>query len=260
MARSSTPVPKSWWRQRAGERQQPAQRVHGLRARDLRRLRGYFQGANDPPHAAYVGHECHPRHHPGRRHPDRRHRPRPAADRPGPGRRHPRHHQRGRRLRRDRPDAGDVQGPPDPRTKREARARREEARMTMAVALAYLVAAVLFIIGLIQLSSPRSARRGNQSAAVGGASRLLATIPLLHFTEAGIVITLIGLLIGTPIGAFGARRVKMTAIPQMVALFNGVGGGAAALVALSQPLFPGSHPPFSPALSDPKSTRLESSH
>ena len=116
--------------------------------------------------------------------------------------------------------------------------------MTVAVALAYLVAAVLFIVGLIQLSSPRSARRGNQIAAVGMAIALLATIPLLHFTEAGIVITLIGLLIGIPIGALGARRVKMTAIPQMVALFNGVGGGAAALVAVSELLLQSSHPPF----------------
>jgi len=116
--------------------------------------------------------------------------------------------------------------------------------MTLAVALAYLVAAVLFIVGLIQLSSPRSARRGNQIAAVGMAIALLATIPLLHFTSAGIAITVIGLLIGIPIGAFGARRVKMTAIPQMVALFNGVGGGAAALVAVSELLLQGSHPPF----------------
>src|SRR5205823_6462465 len=103
--------------------------------------------------------------------------------------------------------------------------------------------------GLIQLSSPRSARRGYQIAAVGMAIALLATIPLLHFTESGIVITLIGLLIGIPIGAFGARRVKMTAIPQMVALFNGVGGGAAALVAVSELLaLSGARPEFQTGL------------
>ena len=116
--------------------------------------------------------------------------------------------------------------------------------MTVAIALAYLLAAVLFIIGLIQLSSPRSARRGNQIAAVGMVIALLATIPLLHFTGAGIAITVLGLLIGVPIGAVAARQVKMTAIPQMVALFNGVGGGAAALVAVSELLLQGSHPPF----------------
>ncbi|TMC61890.1 MAG: NAD(P)(+) transhydrogenase (Re/Si-specific) subunit beta, partial [Chloroflexota bacterium] len=101
--------------------------------------------------------------------------------------------------------------------------------MTVWVALAYLLAAVLFIVGLIELSSPKTARRGNQIAAVGMVIALLATIPLLHFTSAGIAITIIGILIGVPIGAIGARQVKMTAIPQMVALFNGVGGGAAAV-------------------------------
>jgi len=117
--------------------------------------------------------------------------------------------------------------------------------MKIAVALAYLLAAVLFILGLIQLSSPRSARRGNQIAFVGMVIALLATYPLLHFTTAGIVIVLLGLAIGIPIGAIAARRVKMTAMPQMVALFNGVGGGAAALVAVSELLLQGTHPPFS---------------
>jgi len=119
--------------------------------------------------------------------------------------------------------------------------------MTVWVSLAYLVAAVLFIFGLIELSSPKSARRGNQIAAVGMVIALGATIPLLHFTTAGVVITLIGLVIGVPIGAIGARQVKMTAIPQMVALFNGVGGGAAAVVAVSELLVKGSHPGFAVA-------------
>jgi NAD(P) transhydrogenase subunit beta len=116
--------------------------------------------------------------------------------------------------------------------------------MTVWVALAYLLAAVLFILGLIELSSPKTARRGNQIAAVGMVIALGATIPLLHFTTAGIAITILGILIGVPIGAIGARQVKMTAIPQMVALFNGVGGGAAAVVAVSELLLQGSHPPF----------------
>jgi len=116
--------------------------------------------------------------------------------------------------------------------------------MTVWVSLAYLVAAVLFIFGLIELSSPKSARRGNQIAAVGMVIALGATIPLLHFTTAGIIVTIIGILIGVPIGAIGARQVKMTAIPQMVALFNGVGGGAAAVVAVSELLLKGSHPAF----------------
>jgi len=112
------------------------------------------------------------------------------------------------------------------------------------IALAYLLAAVLFILGLKQLSNPRGARRGNQTAAVGMVIALLATIPLLHFTMAGIIVTFLGLAIGAPVGAISARRVPMTAMPQMVAAFNGVGGGAAALVAISELLHTGSHPAF----------------
>ena len=116
--------------------------------------------------------------------------------------------------------------------------------MSLAISLAYLVAAVLFILGLRQLSSPRGARRGNQTAAVGMVIALAATIPLLHFTTVGLVIVLIGIAIGAPIGALTARRVHMTAMPQMVAIFNGVGGGAAALVAVTELLDQGMHPAF----------------
>jgi len=119
--------------------------------------------------------------------------------------------------------------------------------MSTAIAIAYLVAAVLFILGLKQLSSPKGARNGNFTAAVGMVIALLATLPLLHFTTAGVVIILIGVVIGTAVGAVGARMVKMTAIPQMVALFNGVGGGAAALVAVAELLTFGVHPSFSEA-------------
>ena len=116
--------------------------------------------------------------------------------------------------------------------------------MNVAIAFAYLVAAVLFILGLSQLSSPKGARQGNQTAAVGMVIALLATLPLLHFTTAGLAVTILGVVIGAPLGAVSARRVKMTAMPQMVAAFNGVGGGAAALVAVSELLSQGTHPPF----------------
>jgi NAD(P) transhydrogenase subunit beta len=112
------------------------------------------------------------------------------------------------------------------------------------VTLAYLLAAVLFILGLKQLSSPKGARNGNFIAALGMLIALAATIPLLHFTRAGLVITGIGIAIGTVVGTVGARMVRMTAIPQMVALFNGVGGGAAALVAVAELLKFGPHPPI----------------
>ena len=117
--------------------------------------------------------------------------------------------------------------------------------MNLVQAIAYLVAAVLFILGLRQLSSPRGARNGNFTAAIGMVIALGATIPLLHFTTAGIVIIAVGVVIGAVIGTVGARMVRMTAIPQMVALFNGVGGGAAALVAVAELLRFNSSPPFS---------------
>jgi H+-translocating NAD(P) transhydrogenase subunit beta len=108
--------------------------------------------------------------------------------------------------------------------------------VNIATALIYLLAAVLFIVGLKFLSSPRGARRGNTVAAAGMVLAVAWTVVLLRdqFTVAGIVICVLGVLIGSVAGTVGARRVKMTAMPQMVALFNGVGGGAAALVAVSE--------------------------
>ena len=116
--------------------------------------------------------------------------------------------------------------------------------MTVAITLAYLLAAVLFILGLKQLSSPKGARNGNFTAAAGMVVALGATVPLLHFTSAGLIITGIGIAIGGLVGTVGARMVRMTAIPQMVALFNGVGGSAAALVAVAELLKFGVHPQF----------------
>jgi NAD(P) transhydrogenase subunit beta len=114
--------------------------------------------------------------------------------------------------------------------------------MSVWIALAYLLAAVLFILGLRQLSGPKTAVRGNQTAAVGMLIALLATLPQHHFTTAGVIIIVVGIVIGAPVGAISARRVQMTAMPQMVAAFNGVGGGAAALVSLSELLHRGLHP------------------
>ncbi len=101
-----------------------------------------------------------------------------------------------------------------------------------AIRLAYLVAAVLFILGLKFLSTPRTARRGNVVAGVGMLVAIVATL-----ADARVVSFLwivVGIAVGTAIGAVAAQRVKMTAMPQMVALFNGVGGGAASLIAASE--------------------------
>jgi len=121
---------------------------------------------------------------------------------------------------------------------------------TLLLQVLYLVAAALFILGLRQLSSPKSARRGNWTAALGMIIALATTVVdralAGGFTSAGIAISIIGVAIGAVVGTVGARRVQMTAMPQMVALFNGVGGGAAALVAVYELL----HFPLHPAFAD----------
>ena len=99
-----------------------------------------------------------------------------------------------------------------------------------AISLTYIAAAVLFIFGLQRLSSPRTARSGNRLAAVGMFLALAATLfdrQILSFT-----LIAVGILIGAVVGVVSARRVKMTAMPQMVALFNGAGGATAALISL----------------------------
>jgi proton-translocating NAD(P)+ transhydrogenase subunit beta len=108
--------------------------------------------------------------------------------------------------------------------------------MIIATELIYLLAAVLFILGLQFLSSPRTARRGNWVAAAGMVLAVAWTVVVLRdtFTLAGIIICVAGVAIGGVVGVVSARTVKMTAMPQMVAIFNGVGGGAAALVGLSE--------------------------
>ena len=99
-----------------------------------------------------------------------------------------------------------------------------------AISLSYIAAAVLFIFGLKQLSSARTARAGNRLAAVGMAVALAAT--LLDRQILSFWLIAIGILIGAIVGVVSARRVKMTAMPQMVALFNGAGGATAALISL----------------------------
>jgi len=96
------------------------------------------------------------------------------------------------------------------------------------VNLLYIVAFVLFIEGLRRLRGPRTAVRGNQIAAVGMAIAVVATLLVPGVGDWLLIV--IGVAIGTAIGIPSARSVKMTAMPQMVALFNGVGGGAVALI------------------------------
>lgn len=101
--------------------------------------------------------------------------------------------------------------------------------------LAYLVASLTFIVGLKMLSNPASARRGNLVAAIGMSLAILATIFLYKEGEQGLSNygwIFGGLLIGTIVGTLAAKKVKMTAMPQMVSLFNGMGGACAALISI----------------------------
>ena len=107
--------------------------------------------------------------------------------------------------------------------------------------LFYLIAATCFIIGLKRLSHPKTARSGNIIAAVGMLIAIVATLVSSDILDLRLIA--IGLIIGSTIGALFAARVQMTQMPQMVAIFNGFGGGASALVASSE-FFTTTNSPF----------------
>src|SRR4051794_7630490 len=228
------PAPSKRWRPRPDAPDQPGD----PRAGRLRRLLRDLEGPEHAAHAADVGHQRHPRHRAARR---------PARARPRRQRHvqqdHPRHRgglrhdQRRRRLPRHRPHARDVQG----QEARHGRGAQEVTRILAETALPsprdvsyvlYILAFSLFIYGLGGLTGPRTAVRGNRIAAVGMAVAVLATFLYKGFGEWGLIV--LGIALGTAVGVPAARQVKMTAMPQMVALFNGVGGGAVALIAWSE--------------------------
>jgi NAD(P) transhydrogenase subunit beta len=98
-------------------------------------------------------------------------------------------------------------------------------------ALAYLIAAVLFILALRGLSHPETSRRGNQLGMAGMAIAVLATLAHAGMSAGGYVLDVLGIVIGGGIGAFIARRIQMTALPQLVAAFHSLVGLAAVFVA-----------------------------
>ncbi len=103
--------------------------------------------------------------------------------------------------------------------------------------ITYVIASILFILGLKMLSHPLTARRGNILAAIGMVMAIIATI-LFHQKDGkpigNIGFIIAAIVIGTIIGWVIAKRVKMTAMPQLVSFFNGMGGAAAALISMME--------------------------
>src|SRR5882757_1739022 len=105
--------------------------------------------------------------------------------------------------------------------------------------ICYLIASVTFILGLKMLSNPASARKGNLVAAFGMGIAIIGTIFLYKNSETGEGLHNLGwifggLVIGGIIGTLAAKKVKMTAMPEMVSLFNGMGGACAALISITE--------------------------
>ncbi|MEZ4425419.1 MAG: NAD(P)(+) transhydrogenase (Re/Si-specific) subunit beta, partial [Gemmatimonadota bacterium] len=103
---------------------------------------------------------------------------------------------------------------------------------TTLVEVAYLVSATLFVFGLKRLGSPATARRGNQLASLAMLVAVVAAViehQILNWGMVGL-----GLILGSLVGAVLARRVQMTSMPELVGIFNGLGGGASAVVAAAE--------------------------
>ena len=111
--------------------------------------------------------------------------------------------------------------------------------ISILVRLAWLAGASAFVLGLMRMNSPATARNGNLLSAGGMVIAIVATAVFLlarpsdaEFNSLGWLIIVVGIVIGGGAGLYSARTVKMTAMPQLVSLFNAVGGGAAALIAI----------------------------
>src|SRR5256886_11376961 len=200
-----------------------------LHARGLHRLRGHLARAGDPAYPAHVGLEFRARHRAGRRDGRARRRAHPAREDHRLHRRAARRRQRRGRLRRDRAHARDVQ------VERRAQPAQEAALMPaglsagLAIQASYFLTAVLFIMGLKRMSSPVTARSGILWA---GAGMLVATlITFLYPGMSNYGLILPAMLVGAVLAWWSGKRVAMTNIPQMIALYNGMGGGASAAIA-----------------------------
>ncbi len=107
---------------------------------------------------------------------------------------------------------------------------------TWSTQLIYVLSASCFVLGLHQMNNPATARRGNQVSIAGMVAAIAVTLAIvIHsgaITATGWAVMIAGALVGSAVGLYSARTVQMTAMPQLVSVFNAVGGGAAALVAI----------------------------
>src|SRR3989441_500622 len=223
MARScTTRLAKSSSHRKCRRERRRDRRGIRLHPRHLCGFRGHLQSAVDAAHPAHEWRQRDPRDRHRRRDARRERHTRTVRHHPRVSRGRARHGERRRRFRRDRSHARHVQATTDP-----------EDRMTVEtlIPIAYLIAAVTFILGLKGLSSPTTAVQGNRIAAAGMLIAVVATF-FAQDAQGSVPLILAGMAVGGVAGFAGARVVKMTAMPQMVALFNGAGGGAAALVSI----------------------------
>src|SRR5439155_9051353 len=257
-ATSSTPARAPRWRRRRDPGEHAHDRPGDPGAGGVHRLRGDLQGAQHAAHAPDVGHERDPRDRAARGPADRG----PVGQRllqqgAARDRDRLRHDQHRGRVFGHGPHAGDVQVQAQAQAERRGRARaggRSRARAssrrrrasgavihpvpatflqsTSFIYVLYIVAFSLFIQGLRGLSGPTTAVRGNRIAAVGMGIAVVAT--LLNRGEGNWGLIALGIALGTAVGMPAARQVRMTAMPQMVALFNGVGGGAVFLISWTE--------------------------
>src|SRR5262245_16111054 len=229
------------WRRRHDRRLHRALHLH---ARRIHGLRSHRAGARHPAYAAHVGLELRARHRAGRRHGRARARGDAGRAHHRLRRRRARRGQCRRRLRRHRADAGDVQGERRPETEGAGEVSLLTAgQADTLIQATYFAAALLFIVGLKRMSSPVTARRGIVWA---GAGMLVATLVTFLWPDsqpANLPWIVAAIAIGGIAAWVSGKRVAMTNMPQMIALYNGMGGGAAAAIAAVELLAGKTHGP-----------------
>src|ERR1700691_1159229 len=219
--KSNTKRPAKRWRGSHDRWRHCALHIHAGRVHGLR---GHLARAGHPAHAAHVRLEFRARHRLGGSH-----------GRAGRGRQHPAaRHRLHRRVSRGRQCGGRLRG--DRAHAEDVRLRREEARyqkmsLQTLTQLSHLVAAALFILGLKRMSSPVTAVSGVRWAGLGMLLATLVAVAFMGASSFNLMLVIVAIAVGGILAWVSGKRVAMTDMPQMIALYNGMGGGAAAAIA-----------------------------